>query len=354
MTGRQLLVCLFLPLGALILLLPCVVPGLSEFFLLFTGWTLFLFRVVPQMAVDWGGLATALLCLAGASLALHYFCRWYYAQVQQRLGPDAASGPTPAKSWPWRWTFSLMALIVLLFLAGISAVGLTHQAVWLATSPEPLYESGIRTIAGRMQSANNLKQLGLAVHDYHELHKSLPPSPAFDPHGRPLHGWQTFLLPYLEQQSLFQKIDLAVAWDDSRNQAAFQQELSFFLQPMVEQRFRDGYALTHYAGNIGVWGTGRQLNLAKDFADGTSNTILAGEVAANFKPWGYPLNWRDPALGINQSPNGFGSLQNKRNGAQLLMADGTVRFFPADTSRAVLQAFSTPSGHDQEGVHFPD
>jgi prepilin-type processing-associated H-X9-DG protein len=81
-----------------------------------------------------------------------------------------------------------------------------------------------------------------------------------------------------------------------------------------------------------------------DITDGLSNTLLAGEVNGNFKPWGYPANWRDPALGINKSPDGFGSPWRRRKGANFLFADGSIHFIQDDIDPVILKALSTPDG----------
>jgi prepilin-type processing-associated H-X9-DG protein len=59
-------------------------------------------------------------------------------------------------------------------------------------------------------------------------------------------------------------------------------------------------------------------------------------------PWGYPANWRDPALGLNRSPDGFGNGMGK--GANFSFADGSVRFLANAVSPEVLKALSTPAG----------
>ena len=81
-----------------------------------------------------------------------------------------------------------------------------------------------------------------------------------------------------------------------------------------------------------------------DITDGLSNTLLAGEAAGNFKPWGYPANARDPALGINKTPDGFGGPWISKKGANFMFADASIRFFTDDIDPAVLKALSTPNG----------
>jgi hypothetical protein len=81
----------------------------------------------------------------------------------------------------------------------------------------------------------------------------------------------------------------------------------------------------------------------KEFTDGTANTLLVGEVNANFRPWGDPANVRDPARGINRSAYGFGGPPGS-GGALFAMADGSVRFVSERVSPTALKALATPDG----------
>lgn len=71
-----------------------------------------------------------------------------------------------------------------------------------------------------------------------------------------------------------------------------------------------------------------------------SNTILAGEVGEGFKPWGDPTNLRDPGLGVNKVPGGFGGPLG--SGANFVFMDGSVRFLRDTTSLEVLRRLSLP------------
>ena len=113
---------------------------------------------------------------------------------------------------------------------------------------------------------------------------------------------------------------------------------------------QNGYGLSHYAANGWVLGANLSLGIS-DLTDGASETIVAGEVRTNFKPWGDPANWRDPMLGINQSPEGFGGPYEQSYGALFLFGDGSVRFISQhiNNNPTLLKAMSTPSGGERVG-----
>jgi hypothetical protein len=193
---------------------------------------------------------------------------------------------------------------------------------------------------------NNLKQIGWAAHNHADIHKHFPPGATFDKNGAALHGWQTYLLPFVEEDKLFKRIDLARPWNDAKNADAMKQRINIFLHPAVDPathgKSAEGFALTHYAGNVHVFpGKGMKFD---DITDGLSNTLLAGEVAKGFKPWSMPMNVRDPGVGLT-APHGFGTPRGEY--VVLLFADGTVRTVKADINPAVLKALATPRGGEK-------
>lgn len=306
------------------------------------GWIRFLLRVVPQVTISWAGAATAAVCSVAFLLGTHWFLRWLYAEWRQN---GASSEPStelrPADSWKLRWTVGLTSVAVLMFVAGICVTGLAHQTAWLATSKEPLMERSGRMIMSRVQAANNLRQIGRGALDYHEANRTFPRA-LFTPTGQPLHSWQTAILPFGEHRQLFDQIKQSVAWDDPRNQEPFMQRVDMFLVPLQRQtKDARGYALSHFASNAYVLGGDRQFRAA-DIKDGPNHTILAGEAAGNFRPWGDPVNWRDPALGVNQSPDGFGGPH--LGVVQFVFADGHAAAISADIDPTLFRALCTPGG----------
>ena len=298
------------------------------------GWALHLIRLAKEMIFDGDATLVAAIALGLFVVGLHWLAqRW-------RGGSRTSESRKP---WSWRLTLGLAGLIICVALAGIAAVGIAHQSVWLAAAPNWLESGSLRRAAARTQSQNNLKQIALAAMNYHDRMKQLPAGATFDPQGRPLHSWATLLLPYVEQDKLFERIRLDRPWTDAQNQDVFATYVLIYVNPAAAETKIGLLAPCHYAANVHVLGaTVRRLS---DITDGPSNTILFGEAASQFKAWGQPLNWRDPALGINTTPHGFGNPMLP--GASFAFADGSVRFLRENISAEVLKALATPAGGEK-------
>ena len=274
---------------------------------LLAGWAYYLGRTVPRLNPDPAEFAVAAVALAVLAVGGHRVGRW--------LGP-------PLLGRPWRagWTARSVGLLVLLFACGTAAIGLTHQAAWLARSPDSLRRSGgIREAAGRTWTLNNLKQLGLAAHNHGDLRGTLP-APRFGPDGRPLHSWHTSLLPYLEQEPLFRRIDLSRPWTDPANREPVEVLVAVFDHPFAPVP-GDGPKPAYLVPNARVLDRPRRLG-ETDFPLGIANTVLTGEAITDARPWADPLNWRDAQRPLG-SPGGFAGVPGRP--VQVLMADGSVR-----------------------------
>jgi len=293
------------------------------------GWVSYLVRVVPKVTISGDGVFTGVFCLILFTVGLHLFLRWFHREIQTTAGsPNHGS-----RRWSPRWTASLVSIVVLMFVTGISAAVVMHQVGWLLASRRSLLT--YRAAVGE-SSTSNLQMIGLASSGYLSHHPALPVANT-DAQGRMLHSWQTAILLDLPIKNAGD-IQTEVPWDDPRNSAYFRGIVSFYLNPEIGVvRNLQGYALSHYAGNVNVLGAGRTSRL--DTIKGTlSNTILAGEVSGQFKPWGDPTNLRDPGLGVNSVPNGFGGPSGK--GVNFLFLDGSVRFVRNTTDPAVLRRMS--------------
>jgi hypothetical protein len=305
------------------------------FFLI--GWILFLVRVLPEVAVSWPGVVTGVVSLAALAVGAHWFAGWLYREKSRIAVSPSAAPPR----WRFAWTAAGIGGVVLMFVAGICFVGAVHQAIWLASSR--LVERQGLTRSLQHESNGYLQQIGVAVREFERKFHRLPAA-TFSTAGRPLHSWQTAILPFTENRPLYDRIDHSAPWDAPVNHAAFHNVLRDYVLPGAHPPFDDrGYALSGYAANAYLLG-GSRARRTSDITDGASQTILAGEAIGNPRPWGDPVNWRDPALGIHTSPDAFGGPWPAVT--QFIFADGHTATLSNDIAPALFRALCTPDGGD--------
>lgn len=357
--------------GVLLLALLIVSPIALEQLLL--GWLYFPFRVLPQVTVDGPTALLGGVCLIAFPAGLHVTMRWL-------VGRTAEDPARPPRRWTFRLTVAGTLLLLLLFAAGTAMVGVTHQLVWLVVGrpddPREPPVSGVvadaRRSAHRSMCKNDLRSIGLAMSNAADSDGWLPPGGTMDEQGRLLHGWAIFLGEYLGYYSRA-GIDFSVPWNQSPNARLYRCAIPLYLNPDIPQAFdAQGYGLSHVAGNVhvlpivqrprrmfathsGIPATGwadrpsgsRGLPWKRsDIPDGASHTLLVGQVAGNFLPWGHPANVRDPARGIGRTPHGFAGPPGQE-GALFVSCDGSVRLLSNDTSPAVLRALAIPNSGER-------
>ncbi|WP_197442821.1 DUF1559 domain-containing protein [Lignipirellula cremea] len=216
--------------------------------------------------------------------------------------------------------FTLVELLVVIAIIGV-LVALLLPAVQMA-----------REAARRMQCTNNLRQIGLACHTYHDAHQTFPPGRLLyngvDSGGSPtkiVTGFLAMVLPYVEQAGLSDAYDQRFGFDDPANQVVANQVVNVFLCPStpgprvtpIYSGWNLGWSTSmsalpgltgaatdyqgvrgvHYVERVGpaagthIWdGTCGILNeqgtSVGDITDGSSHTILLFEMA------GKPASWR--------------------------------------------------------------
>jgi prepilin-type processing-associated H-X9-DG protein len=266
-----------------------------------------------------------------------------------------------------------------------------------------------REAARRTQCQNNLKQMGLAIHNYHDTVKFLPSgfvASAAYPNTSPGWGWSTLILPYFEQTNLYNSINLGLPVEHSANGAAIQTMLSAYLCPsdpdtqstfQVLDASRNPICLaapSSYAATVGddssetddPTGNGcffrnSKLNMGS-VSDGLSNTVFVGDrafsdtngmwagaphsgrvQAGRLNPW-YGLADASPPVfvlvhnnWINIKTDSDGGLDDFSSyhpgGIMLAYGDGSVRFVQSITSdgpsRLAFWAQGTRSGGESLG-----
>lgn len=293
--------------------------------------------------------------------------------------------------------FTLIELLVVIAIIAI-LVSLLLPAVQQA-----------REAARRTQCKNNLKQIGLAMHNYHDVYSCFPNVNA----NNTLSGGSTFtsILPMIDGANAYNLYDFNRSNSDPVNVQVTSQQLPFYLCPSSPMRREvpgcssdSGRAPGHYAVNIGsvdynvYWsfipGSPRpNLNGAivytdsvggrtkfRDFTDGTSSTLLVGETAYNlpdylftsgscsgdsrysFTYWSVPypgstasttqygFNPRDVANDGIWDPNWVKSFRSDHvGGAQFALSDGSCRFLSDNIDASLLDALATRNGGEVVG-----
>jgi prepilin-type N-terminal cleavage/methylation domain-containing protein len=291
-----------------------------------------------------------------------------------------------------RKAFTLIELLVVIAII-TALIGLMVPAV-----------QRIRELANRVSCQNNLKQIGLALHQYHDVEYSFPPGYLWSPVTpddprvtRPGWGWAAFLLPYIEQRPVSDQINFSLPVEDPANAAPRTLILRLFICPSdrtssgifnirdanglpLADAATNSYAACYGAegeisaalgGGNGIFFRNSQIAIG-DILDGTSYTIAIGERAAMFTqtPWAGAVSFGTaritpgapttstaiedaPTLTLahtgshslgdpNEDPDDFFSPHPTV--ALFLFADGSVRPVRKTIPLPVLQALSTRAG----------
>ena len=203
----------------------------------------------------------------------------------------------------------------------------------------------VRVAAARMQSSNNLKQMGNAMHNYHDSRDHLPganaPVTDFRGGGKKYPvSWRVELLPYLEHDNLYQQDRFDEPWDGPNNIKLLGQMPKVYLCPSDPEKVPAGY--THYRVFVSrptthpsaVFTDGMPGPKLYSLTDGTSNTILIVE-AEEAVPWTMP---EILLYDRNQPLPKLGGIFP--GGGNAVMADGSVRFLrdslPKDDLRGMI------------------
>ena len=301
-----------------------------------------------------------------------------------------------------RLAFTLIELLVVIAIIAI-LIALLVPAV-----------QRVREAASRTQCQNNLKQIGVAMHNYHSHFKRFPTGFASKantidgPSLGPGWGWGAHLLPYLEQEALYQQINFSKDIADPMNAAARRSSLTAFLCPSDRpnaltvainddsSKFLADVAFGNYVGMAGVnevtgypdTSNGQPGVLLRnsrvrvaDILDGSSNTLMVGERCSAKSPqttWaGAITNASVPPLNPTYDKEGpgilcltnSGSIADGRTpnnpfehvedsssvhpaGVNFLFADGSVRSILYGIDPAIWVGITTRAGGETVKLDF--
>ena len=195
-----------------------------------------------------------------------------------------------------------------------------------------------REAARRSQCVNNEKQIGLALHNYHSTNDHFPAAAVRGKDGKPLLSWRVAILPYIEQNALYNEFHLDEPWDSEHNKALIPRMPSTYLCP---SRSNPEPGTTTYLGFSGDGSLfGPEAVGIRDVTDGTSNTIAVTE-SSKAVIWTKP---EDIPFDLQAPPSLFGAGSDHPGGFNALIADGSVRFFKITINKNVFKALISRAG----------
>jgi len=194
----------------------------------------------------------------------------------------------------------------------------------------------VRGAARRAQSQNNLKQMALAAHNYESAFMRFPGGFSAAREGQPPVSWRVMILPYIEQQNIYDQYNFDEPWDSEHNLQFLEMMPEVFRSPTSVA----GPGLTVYrgiGGDSGLMGTergtasrGRRFG---DITDGSSNTILFVETSDALA-----VPWTQPDEGIDPDNLDMGALFGMYpGGTNFSLADGSVQFLPESIAVEIMQ-----------------
>ncbi len=233
-----------------------------------------------------------------------------------------------------------------------------------------------REAARRIGCVNNLKQIGLGLHGYHDTHGTFPAGGWISLFGQPTTknmniGWSAVILSWVEQRLLFDSLNLMFPYNDDANSTAIHTSLQLYLCPSEPRSslWNRGPGDRHDAGDADYGGMYGPRGLSSPTAinnpprgpmifnqnlgivaivDGLSLTIEVGEAPEAINAlWASGHNIFDQSAPINsRPPSEYGEELTSQHpgGVNVLMGDGSVRFLKQTMDSLTLSALCTRNG----------
>ena len=225
------------------------------------------------------------------------------------------------------WSWARLALIVACF---VVLAGLLMPAINSADE------------ARRRDSCpNNLHQIAMALHAYHQANGCFPPAYIADRNGKPMHSWRLLLLPHMDLGDLYNLYNFTQPWDGPKNKMVFDTPIRVYLCPSDPNGRASRFPQTSYVAVVGpntAW-AGEKPRKLTDFGKDASHTIMLIEVTNSGISWAEPRDLSLDTLGATDGSPPLLALTSDHgrreeffftydyvSGVNVAMADGSVRF----------------------------
>lgn len=215
------------------------------------------------------------------------------------------------------------------------------------------FREGFNKSADRTAAANDLKQIGLACHNYNDRLGTFPTN-SHAPNGQPLLSWRVHILPFLGQEALYRQFNLNEPWDGPTNRRLLDQMPAVYATPaeragravMGNKTYYRGFSspgalFERPPGPAGAFQPGRGVSFAQ-VTDGLSNTIMAVEA-------GTAVEWTKPDdldAGPGKPFPALGGARPRDDMVMVLFADLSVRSVRRTTPESTWRAAVTYAGNE--------
>lgn len=202
--------------------------------------------------------------------------------------------------------------------------------------------------ARRMTCSNSIKQIGQALLAYELHYKKFPPAYTVNLKGEPLHSWRTLILPFLEQQDLYDHIQLDQPWNSPANRKARETKVDLYSCPSLlsnrDMQFHTTYHCLVAPNGLLHPTASKSLTNVKD---DHGSTLLIVESNTNDA-----CHWMNPQALTHETYFGINAKNHPSHsgGRHACFINGSVKFISAETSKELMNAMITIDGNEDFGT----
>lgn len=264
-------------------------------------------------------------------------------QYAGQSGPCASCGRTitipsgPVAYSPYRPPQRSSSGAGIGLILGVLAVAFLFCGGILVALLLPAVQAG-REAARRSQCTNNLKQIVLAMQNYHDTYQCFPAAATADEEGNPMRSWRVAVAPFVEQGYVYDSYDFDEPWDGPSNRLLETSRSNVYVCPSDPTAGMTDTSYVMIVGKDTVGGEPNEFVKMRDITDGTANTIIAIEVAGAGISWLEPRDMTvDEAIAYITDPGATGKTHVHPGGVNVAMADGSVRFISSTIDPQLLR-----------------